>query len=523
MRKILIFLLISLVITDDAANILIAKSTIDAGLGAIRQFVPGGQVIAGFLAPFFDAVLKVDKPDPNEEIIKKLDDIENEIKNRLNLIENEIKYLGKDIFERIKGTIYINSFGTDLNNLKTQIEFLVSTLTINSNSTKLTHNEIIVENAFTIGNNKDWMQPGHMIFNLKNLADTLAGNTFSTAEPRDLYQIVYDNFVPDNMFSGEAYDDSDYYIEKVMNIYLYGCSAIFQSLENAYLLCNFTDNDIESLSPLIKEHYYSTVVSEPRLVTELMRSIAEKVFDIKNENSVISHYLAFKYKKKNCRNIFINLGRTDPVPIANQIDFKEFQYQSIIASYKEDHSGLCISRCEIGYDQYKIDLQRIDDERVRICVEANQFLVSNQTGVGYRQMYDLYEHFLEKYKNNTRFEFLSFLLDKGINVSELFDEGNELNFFVHNYIDNVDNGYYTTYCSDPPFNSDSFFCLLHSEGIKDLTHDKSIMEFSMIRMYAKWSGDDWHMLNGTGGLNKKEKSFVYYEEEQQLYHLQQKR
>ena len=507
MREILIFLLIPLVITDDAANILIAKSTIDAGLGAIRQFVPGGQVIAGFLATFFDAVLKVDKPDPNEEIIKKLDDLESEIKNRLNLIENELKYLGKDIFERINGTIYINSFGSDLNNLKIQIEFLVSTLTINSNSAKLTHNEIIVENAFTIGNNKNWMQPGHMIFNLKNLADTLAGNTFSTAEPRDLYQIVYDNFVPDNMFSGEAYDDSDYYIEKVMNIYLYGCSAIFQSLENAYLLCNFTDNDIESLSPLIKEHYYSTVVSEPRLVTELMRSIAEKVFDIKNESSVISHYLAFKYKKKNCRNIFINLGRTDPVPIANQIDFKEFQYQSIVASYKVDKSGLCISRCEIGYDQYLIDLQRIDDERVRICVEANQFLVSNQTGVGYRQMYDLYEHFLEKYKNNTRFEFLSFLLDKGINVSELFDEGNELNFFVHNYIDNVDNGYYTTYCSDPPFNSDSFFCLLHSEGIKDLTHDKSIMEFSMIRMYAKWSGDEYPYIIWEGRAQQKRKVF----------------
>ncbi len=298
MREILIFLLISLVITDDAANILITKSTIDAGIDAIRQFVPGGLVLAGFLAPFFDSILKEDKPDPNEEIIKKLDDLESEIKNRLNLIENELQYLGKDIFERINGTIYINSFGSDLNYFKAQIEFLSSTLTMNSNSAKLTHNEKIVKNAFVIGNNKNWTQPGHMIFNLKNLADTLAGNTFSTAEPRDLYQIVYDNFVPDNMFSGEAYDDSDYYIEKVMNIYLYGCSAIFQSLENAYLLCNFTDNDIESLSPLIKEHYYSTAVSEPRLVTELMRSIAEKVFNIKNESSVISHYLAFKYKKK---------------------------------------------------------------------------------------------------------------------------------------------------------------------------------------------------------------------------------
>ena len=105
-----------------------------------------------------------------------------------------------------------------------------------------------------------------------------------------------------------------------------------------------------------------------------MRSIAEKVFDIKNENSVISHYLAFKYKKKNCRNIFINLGRTYPVPIANQIDFKEFIYYSITATYITDNTKFCLDGCE-GLDQYKIDLQRIDNERVRICIEANQFLV----------------------------------------------------------------------------------------------------------------------------------------------------
>ena len=162
----------------------------------------------------------------------------------------------------------------------------------------------------------------------------------------------------------------------------------------------------------------------------------------------------------------------------------------------------------IGYDQYLIDLERIDNEMVRICNEANQFLVSNQTGVGYRQMYDLYEHFLKKYKNNTRFEFLSFLLDKGINVSELFDEGNELNFFVYNYIDNVDNGYYTTYNSEPPFNSDYYFCLLHSEGIQNLTHDKSIMEFScLIRVYVKWSGDEYPYVKWYGSAQQKRKVF----------------
>ena len=132
----------------------------------------------------------------------------------------------------------------------------------------------------------------------------------------------------------------------------------------------------------------------------------------------------------------------------------------------------------------------MDNERLRVISEANQFLESNQTAVVHRQMYELYDYFLKTYKNITRFEFLSFLLDKGIDVNELFDERYEINFFVHNYIDNLDNGYYTKDYSDPPFAKDSFYFLLHSEGIKDLTNDKSIMKFSLIKMYIKWSADE---------------------------------
>ena len=47
------------------------------------------------------------------------------------------------------------------------------------------------------------------------------------------------------------------------------------------------------------------------------------------------------------------------------------------------------------------------------------------------QMNEFYDYFLNTYKNNTRFEFLRFLLDKGIDVNELFDERYEMNFFVN--------------------------------------------------------------------------------------------
>ena len=116
---------------------------------------------------------------------------------------------------------------------------------------------------------------------------------FSEEDQRDFYQIVYDSFIPDRIFTGEVYDDSDKYIEKVINIYLYGCAAIFQSLKNVHLLCNFTDKDIESLSRIVKYHYYSIEDVTSDLVTKQMKSIAE-VFDIKNKSSIVSHYLAFK-------------------------------------------------------------------------------------------------------------------------------------------------------------------------------------------------------------------------------------
>ena len=111
-------------------------------------------------------------------------------------------------------------------------------------------------------------------------------------EQRDLYQIVYDSFITKRMFSGEAYDDSDNYIEKV-NIYFYGCSVIFHYLRNLQLMSNFTEKEVESLSPLQNQHYLNTYTSQDIILAQI-KSIADKVFDIKNKDSAFSHYLAFK-------------------------------------------------------------------------------------------------------------------------------------------------------------------------------------------------------------------------------------
>ena len=46
MKKILLFLLIPLIISDDMLKV---KSTIDAGIDAIRQYIPENQTMTEFL------------------------------------------------------------------------------------------------------------------------------------------------------------------------------------------------------------------------------------------------------------------------------------------------------------------------------------------------------------------------------------------------------------------------------------------------------------------------------------------
>ena len=55
------------------------------------------------------------KPDPNAVILEKLNATRDEIMGRLDRIEEELKILKNDILNQITVTIYINSFGGELN------------------------------------------------------------------------------------------------------------------------------------------------------------------------------------------------------------------------------------------------------------------------------------------------------------------------------------------------------------------------------------------------------------------------
>ena len=192
--------------------------------------------------------------------VKAINNLRKEIISRLDEIEENIKLSKKDILNEIRGSNYVNGFGKSLDSLLIQINDLVDGFNANDNSKELTENEKIVENSFLIGNNADWIKKGNIIFNLKNLALVLSGQTFSDFQNRDLYQVLYDLNLKDWMFSGEIYDAFEPYIQKVLGIYFYGSFAILKGLRNSELMSNFTETEIKDLSRVPSIHYYSSII-----------------------------------------------------------------------------------------------------------------------------------------------------------------------------------------------------------------------------------------------------------------------
>ena len=409
-KWLLIFLLIHLVLTSIADY----SFAIHDGLNILADLGPQAKVVSLSLGLIFDIVMGMTKEDPNAKIIDAINDLGQKIESHLDYIKEEIKEIGLDILNEIKGGIYINGFGKDLDNLYTQLQLMTTTFNKINTSKIYTKNEKLVETAYLIGNNRDWMMKGNMLFNLRELAEVISGNTFVEMENRDLFKIIYDTNVKHSYFSGEAYDYSEPYIEKVMQVYFYGCSAILYCLQNALFVSNFTKNEIEALSPLAQNHYYECAVEDPGHIENQFEFFANKVYNITSNASVITHYTAYKFKKKHERNIFVNTGSSAPIPIADKVNSKVFEYEG--KSYNDDVYCFIIS-CKL--EEHINDFWHPFLAGLRRDVQS----YGDNSAISPKQMDNLLQY-LQKNKSFTNSsELFSYLKDKNIDSrGELAEE-----------------------------------------------------------------------------------------------------
>ena len=348
--------------------------------------------------------------------VKAINNLRKEIISHLDEIEKNIKLSKKDILNEIKGRNYINGFGRSIDSLLNQINDLVDGFNANDNSKELTENEKIVENAFLIGNNAEWIKEGNIIFNLKNLALILSGQTFSDFQNRDLYQVLYDLNLKDWMFSGEIYDACEPYIQKVLGIYFYGCLTILKGLKNSELMANFTETEIKDLSRVPSIHYDSSIILNSQHILNQIKFISDKVFNISNKDSVISHYGVFIYKKKYQRNIFVNFGKISPIPIDDRLEKEMIDYNR--------YEG---PRNRKGYTfEYIKAYSRMLDYIIEVYKLVEGTLRRNV--LTHKQMEELFNYYNspinDKYRKKN-YGFISFIHDKNIDSKNLLEQ--ELN------------------------------------------------------------------------------------------------
>ena len=408
---ILIFMPMILTRISDYAGV------IKGGLSLLGKLGPEAAVVSKVFGFIVDKIVDKETEDPNVKILEAIDELRQDIEFRLTRIDKEIERLGKDILNVIKTEIYVHGLGNDLDSLNGQIKKVVATYESNTNSKVLTEKEKLVENAYLIGNNANWLTTGNVVFNIDKLAEVLSGNTFADIQSRNFFQIIYDANTFYSLFSGEAYDKSILYIEKVMQVYFYGSSVMLGILQNSILLTNFTEKDIEALSPLVKSHYYSCAVADPMYIENEIASIADRIFNTSSNTSLVTLYAQLKYKIKYERNYYENLGNEPKhIPIADKLTSK-------IIAYEEKHfitTAFCFwfscpweDYCEKTLWPYlggmKWEIQNYADNAV----------------ITPRQMENFYQYF---YNGNidTANEVLSYLNDKGIDTAgELAEEVGE--------------------------------------------------------------------------------------------------
>ena len=341
-------------------------------------------------------------------MLEEIDELHRNIESHLKRINKQIERLGVDVLNLIKTEIYVHGLGNDLDSLNDQIKDVVVTYESNRDSKVLSEKEKLVENAFLIGNNAKWITTGNVMFNIKKLGEVLSGNTFTDIQSRNFFQIIYEANTLKSLFSGEAYDRSLLYIEKVMQVYFYGCSVMLGILKNSMLLTNFTAEDIEALSPSVNSHYNSCAVSDPMYIENEIASIADRIFNTSSNTSLITLYTQLKFKIKYERNIFVGTGLIpNPIPIADKLNSK-------IIEYKEMHNKMtadcAFSACP--WEDYCV--KTLWPYLSRMKSEVQNY--ADNGVITPRQMEDFYQYFYGANINNGS-EVLSYLNDKGIDTA----------------------------------------------------------------------------------------------------------
>ena len=333
-----------------------------AGMGIIRQYVPGGQAIVGFLDVIFGSL--TNNGPSLSDINKNISDLRNEVSAQFAEVKKQMNKDKQEIEKKIVTQTNIankgNNFDTLMTSLKTT-ERQINNINNNALSGRgLNDNEKAVEIAALIGRNDQWTQSSNLHNQFLSLLDTLSTASFGDREDRDFCQLIYDDCALQVMFSGEAKDAAKPYIDRVLLLELYAYSLDVQCLKAAQTVSQFTDDDIKTLDQNALNKYNS-IVTRTNVINGEIKSVDDEMFNIDIEDSVVTHCNHFENLS---RTIFINKAETN----------KEFTDTMMIG----DVSKVCDENSGNAIDAV-LDENRLSADEFRTLIDYVKSVYPNKT------------------------------------------------------------------------------------------------------------------------------------------------
>ena len=311
------------------------------GLGLIRQFVPGGQAIAGVVDSLLGSIIGKDKGPSLSDISKDLNDFRKEVSKEFKKVKEELKGIQnriaaseeavrKDIEQQarlieqqITARTVIAAKGAGFDELMTALMETDRQIRIISDDKTLSDQEKSVEIAMLIGRNDKWNSAGSLYNNYMNFINALTSATFSSTGDHDIFYYIYLSNIPYAAFSNDAKEFSRPYVDRLMQLGVYTYSIIAECLEAAHRVAGFSAEDIAKLSGDELAHYHE-IKTLKSIVESTFSDLNQKVFDTADPDSVASHLKSFN--ELNGR-VFIKNGTVNiPLKASVIMDGKNHRY-----------------------------------------------------------------------------------------------------------------------------------------------------------------------------------------------------
>ena len=234
----------------------------------LNECTPYGKFVTPVLETFLGSI--IDTPeDPTQQ---KLDDINAKLDKLFDKIDESEKSL-KDFFSDALGA---QAFYNDLINFKVDAERINSTIQSAMKDKDLTNAQKLAKIAEMVGRKTQWDVKFDQHLRVLN-------NKFkkpSATKSGDIFEIIYNHYCQDVMFSGEALDRAKPVFDFIIQTYTASCTTIIEGLAaQRYIATKLTDEEKAS----IKDH---------------MGDICTDVKDIDEEIKTVSEYLTGKVKDK---------------------------------------------------------------------------------------------------------------------------------------------------------------------------------------------------------------------------------